>query len=341
MTILGSSPGRMVLAPLVVVGPTAVGKSSLAVALASRIPGSEIVSADAMAVYRGMDIGTAKPLIAEQGGITHHLVDVADPSEEYTVARFQTDVHQAVASITGRGGIPIVVGGTGLYVRAVVDNFRLPGQFPEVRTALEREPSTEALWAELDRLDPTAATKMEPTNRRRIVRALEVTIGSGQPFSSYGPGVDHYQPSTFRQVGLRLDRAEIDRRIDERYDAQLAAGFLAEVADLARRPLSRTASQALGYRELLDHLAGAMTLDEAMTVARRRTKRFARRQERWFRRDPRIEWFDADAPDLVDRVERWWREPGGEPVDRRAKLADGPDGPGSYDGRHGRERYRT
>ena len=151
---------------------------------------------------------------------------------------------------------------------------------------------------------------MLPTNRRRIVRALEVTIGSGRPFSSFGPGVDQYPPSSFRQVGLRLDRDELDRRIDARYDAQLSGGFLAEVTSLAARELSRTAAQALGYRELLDHVAGSVTLDEAMAAARKRTKRFARRQERWFRRDPRITWFEADRDDLVDQVEGWWRTPG-------------------------------
>lgn len=293
--------------PLVIVGATASGKSALAVALAERVRGAEIVSADAMAVYRGMDIGTAKPTITERGGITHHLIDVADPSEEYTVARFQDDVGRAVASIADRGAVPIVVGGTGLYVRAVVDNFTLPGRYPEARAAIEREPSTEALWARLDELDPVAAAKMLPTNRRRIVRALEVTIGSGRPFSSFGPGVDQYPPSSFRQVGLRLDRAELDRRIDARFDEQLAAGFVAEVAALATRPLSRTAAQALGYRELLDHVTGNTSLDDAMAAARKRTKRFARRQERWFRRDPRITWFPADHVDLVAQVEGWWR----------------------------------
>ena len=302
------------LAPLVIIGPTASGKSSLAVELARRIPTVEIVSADAMAVYRGMDIGTAKPTITEQGGITHHLIDVADPSEEYTVARFQDDVGLAVASISERGAVPVVVGGTGLYVRAVVDNFTLPGRFPEVRTAIEQEPSTEKLWARLDELDPTAAAKMLPTNRRRIVRALEVTIGAGRPFSTFGPGVDKYPPSSFRQIGLRLERDELDRRIDLRYDQQLQAGFLGEVQQLAGRELSRTAAQALGYRELLAHLNGEMTLDEAMETARKRTKRFARRQERWFRRDPRITWFSAVQDDLVSQVEGWWREPSSAPA---------------------------
>lgn len=297
------------LAPLVIVGSTATGKSSLAVALAHRIPRVEIVSADAMAVYRGMDVGTAKPSEAERAGVIHHLIDVADPGEEYTVARFQSDVAAVVEAIAGRGAAPIVVGGTGLYVRAVVDNFTMPGQYPDVRAIVEREPSTQRLHRHLQRLDPVAAAKILPSNRRRLARALEVTLGAGRPFSSFGPGVDHYPPSSFRQIGLRLDRSELDRRIDRRFDCQLDAGFEAEVAALARRPLSRTAAQALGYRELLAHRAGEMSFDEAMTLARKRTKRFARRQERWFRRDPRITWFEADSPDLVAQVESWWRKP--------------------------------
>lgn len=298
-------------APLVIVGATATGKSALAVALAQRLSRLEVVSADAMAVYRGMDVGTAKPSEAERQGVTHHLIDIADPGEEYTVARFQNDVAGVVEAIAGRGAIPIVVGGTGLYVRAVVDNFTMPGRYPDVRAIVEREPSAERLYEHLQNVDPVAATKILPGNRRRIERALEVTLGAGRPFSSFGPGLDHYPPSPFCQVGLRLDRTELDRRIDERYDRQLEAGFEAEVAALARRPLSRTAGQALGYRELLAHRAGELSLDEAMALARKRTKRFARRQERWFRRDPRIVWFEADLPDLVDQVEHWWRRPGG------------------------------
>lgn len=294
---------------LVIVGPTASGKSKLAVALAKRIAGSEIVSADAKAVYRHMDVGTAKPSMAERQGIRHHLIDVADPTESYTVARFQADAAAAFEDIESRGGWPIIVGGTGLYVRAVVDEFTLPGEFPEVRAKLEAEPSAELLWTQLNELDPTAAAKMHATNRRRVERALEVTIGSGQPFSSFGPGVDRYPPIPHRQVGLRLQRDELDRRIDERYDQQLADGFVAEVTKLLASTggLSRTAAQALGYKEILEHLAGGCSLGEAMDVARRRTKRFARRQERWFRRDPRIEWFDALDPMLVDRVEQFVR----------------------------------
>ena len=297
------------LSPLVIVGPTTAGKSALAITLAQRTRSAEIVSADAMAVYRGMDIGTAKPSQHEQGGVPHHLIDVLEPSEEYTVSRYQSDVDAVVREISERGGVPIVVGGTGLYVRAIVDNFTMPGQYPEVRAVIEQEPSNECLWHHLHSLDPVAATKMLPTNRRRIVRALEVTLGSNRPFSDYGPGVDAYPPSTFRQVGLRLARDELDRRIDARYDQQMAAGFLVEVERLSQRPLSRTAAQALGYKELRAHLDGSLTLDRALAVARQRTKRFARRQERWFRRDPRITWFDALQVDLIAQVEICWQKP--------------------------------
>ena len=293
--------------PLVILGPTASGKSALAVALARRMAGAEIISADAYAVYRGMDIGTAKPSMAERGGVPHHLIDVADPSETWTVARFQTAVAETLDDLARRGATPIVVGGTGLYVRAVVDRFTLPGQYPEAREAVEAEPSTEALWHRLDRLDPAAAAKILPTNRRRLVRALEVTEGSGRPFSSYGPGVDAYPPTPFRQIGLRLDRDVLDQRIEARYRAQMEAGFLDEVARLlAAGPLSDTAAQALGYAELAAHLAGTITLDEALDQAIRRTRRFARRQERWFRRDPRLIWFDAGHPQVVSQVDAWW-----------------------------------
>lgn len=294
--------------PLVIVGPTASGKSSLAVQLGLRFSGTEIVSSDAMAVYRGMDIGTAKPTVAERNGLAHHLLDVAEPTEDYTVARFGREVADVIGDIERRGGQAIVVGGTGLYVRAVVDDFTMPGQFPEVRRELEAEPDTAALYRRLETLDPSAATKMLPTNRRRIVRALEVTVGSGQPFSSFGPGVDHYGETRFCLAGLEIDREEMDRRIEARYSDQMADGFLDEVAGLMASGLSRTAAQALGYRELMAHLSGEIGLEEALEEAAKRTRKFARRQQRWFRRDPRIAWFPALAPDLVDRVADWWLE---------------------------------
>ncbi len=292
--------------PLVIVGPTASGKTDLAVALACRRPAVEILSADAMAVYRNMTIGTAKPTPAEQALVPHHGIDLFDPATEVTVTDFQAHAREVLAGMDRRAVTPIIVGGTGLYIRAVVDDFQVPGRFPEVAAELDTEPDTEALWRRLVDLDPAASTKMEPTNRRRILRALEVTIGSGVPFSAHGPGVDHYPPTSFRLAGLDIDRVVMDERINARYDRQMAAGMLAEVEAVYRSGMSRTAAQALGYRELIDHLEGRLGLDEALDEAKRRTRRFARRQQRWFRRDPRITWFDALADDLVDEVAAWW-----------------------------------
>ncbi|MEL6980846.1 MAG: tRNA (adenosine(37)-N6)-dimethylallyltransferase MiaA [Actinomycetota bacterium] len=299
--------------PLVLIGPTASGKSALAVELANRFGDTEIVSADAMAVYRGMDIGTAKPTIDERAGVVHHLIDEVDPSEDYTVARFADRVVEVIAEVEGRGRSVLVVGGTGLYVRAVVDDFTVPPRFPELRSELEADPDSAGLHARLSELDPAAAAKILPSNRRRIVRALEVCLGTGQPFSSFGPGVDHYGPTRFLLAGLDIDRPTMDARIDGRYDRQLADGFLAEVRRVRDGGLSATAAQALGYRELIAHLDGETTLDEALDAAKRRTRRFARRQQRWFRRDPRIQWFPAGDDDLVERLASWWEKPDTDP----------------------------
>jgi tRNA dimethylallyltransferase len=277
------------------VGTTASGKSALALAAAARLPDIELVSIDSMQVYRGMDIGTASPTPEERATVRHHLVDVADPWEEWSLARFQTAAAAALADIASRGKRAVLVGGTGLYLRAVIDGLDIPGQHPEVRAELEAEPDTRALHRRLGELDPLAASRMEPDNRRRIVRALEVTIGSGRPFSSYGPGLEVH-PATVPQIGIRLPSEVVAARIEARYHAQLAAGFLAEVDALLAldRSLSRTAEQALGYRELIAHRRGEMTLDEALDEAIRRTRRFARRQRSWFRRDPRIRWHEAE-----------------------------------------------
>ena len=286
---------RLAERPLVIVGPTASGKSDLAMGVARLIGGAEIVTLDSMQVYRGMDIGTATPTAADQSQVRHHLIDVVDPSEEFAVAEFQARASAVIDDIRDRDAVPVLVGGTGLYVRAVIDGLRIPGRYPEVRAGLEAEPDTAALHRRLAALDPVAAGRMEPANRRRVVRALEVTLGSGRPFSSYGPGLAQYPPTPFVQVGLRWHRDRLDERIAARYQRQMAGGFLDEVRSLAEQPISRTASQALGYRELLAHVRGEASLDEALDLAVARTRRFARRQERWFRRDPRIRWLDAPA----------------------------------------------
>ncbi len=290
------------------VGATAVGKSALALQLARRDPTWELVSIDSMQVYRGMDIGTAKPTQAERAEVPHHLLDLLDPWEDGTLAWFQRQARGALADIEGRGRRALLVGGTGLYVQAVVDDLDIPGRYPEARVELEAEPDTAALFERLRDLDPVAAERMEPTNRRRIVRALEVTVGAGRPFSSFGPGVNAHPPTPFRLVGLARPSDELAARIAARYDAQMADGFLDEVARLRAHPrgLSRTAAQALGYRELMAHLDGDLELAEAVDLAVRRTRRFARRQRAWFGRDPRITWLDATTEPnlLVDELAR-------------------------------------
>jgi len=299
-------PGGCALSTLAIVGVTATGKSAVALAIARRLGSVEIISVDSMQVYREMDIGTDKPPASVRDEVPHHLIDVADPSEDYSLTMFQAAARRARADIAARGLTAVLVGGTGLYHRAVIDDLDIPGRYPETVAALDQEPDTEALHCRLADLDPVAASRMEPTNRRRILRALEVTVGSGRPFSSHGPGLGQYPPCDIAQIGLSLSRTEVDCRIEQRYHQQMEAGFLAEVEGLAARrpPLSRTASQALGYKELLGHLNGEMPLDEALALAITRTRRFARRQERWFRRDPRIVWLNADddVESLVDGV---------------------------------------
>jgi tRNA dimethylallyltransferase len=263
--------------------------------VARRLGEVELVSADSMQVYRGMDVGTAKATVAERAEVPHHLLDVADPHEDFSVARFQALAAEAIAGIEERGRRALVVGGTGLYVQAVVDGLSLPGEWPELRQELADQP-VEELYRRLADLDPLAASRIEPGNARRLVRALEVTVGSGKPFSSFGPGLSRYpRNARFRLAGVWLPRPVLAARIEARYRAQLDDGFLDEVRGLSAAGMSRTARQALGYRELLDHLAGHGSLEEAVDAAVRRTREFARRQRAWFRRDPRITWLGAAA----------------------------------------------
>jgi tRNA dimethylallyltransferase len=280
-----------------IVGATASGKSALALAAACATPCTEIVVVDAMQVYRGMDIGTAKPSQAERAAVRHHCIDLVDPDEEFTVTAYQSAYATAVDDIAARGARPLLVAGTGLYLRAAVDQLSPPGRWPAIRAQLDSEPDTGLLHARLTAVDPAAAARMEPTNRRRVIRALEVCVGSGRPFSSFGPGLTAYPPSEVVQIGLRWPRAVLSRRVDERFAAMLDAGLLAEVAALRERPggLSRTASQALGYKELLAHLAGRCSLDEAIQLAVTRSRRYGVRQLRWFQRDPRVRWIEMEA----------------------------------------------
>jgi tRNA dimethylallyltransferase len=297
--------------PVALVGATASGKSALALALARVRPEAEIVSVDSMGVYRGMDIGTAKATEQQRRDVRHHLVDVVEPSQEFTVHDFQRCTRGALTDIGAEGHRALLVGGTGLYLRAVVDDLELPGRYPEVARDLESEADepggVATLYSRLVALDPTAAARIEPNNRRRTLRALEVIAGSGRRFSSFGPGLDAYPPTPFVLVGLAFDAVRDDVSIEERLAAQLDAGLLDEVRRLRAQPggLSRTARQALAYRELLAHLEEGVPLDEAVAEAVRRTKSFARRQWAWFRRDPRITWLDRDG-DLLGQLLSVW-----------------------------------
>jgi tRNA dimethylallyltransferase len=283
---------------LALVGPTATGKSAIALQVAEQRGDVEIVVVDAMQVYRRMDIGTAKPTVDEQRRVRHHMIDVAEPSVDYSLSLYQRDAQAAIRDIGARGRVPLLVGGTGLYLRSLIDGLDIPPQYESIRVELEADGDTIALHRRLADVDPLAASRMEPTNRRRVVRALEVTLGSGRPFSSFGPGLTTYASSPVRLLALGMDRDRLDARIAARYAQQIEMGFLDEVRALLDEPagLSRTAAQALGYKELIAHLQGEVALDDALDVAIRRTRRFARRQERWFRRDPRIRWIDGAKP---------------------------------------------
>ena len=291
---------------LLIVGTTASGKSSLAIELARRRSNVEIISIDSMAIYRGMDIGTATPTVAEQEEIPHHVINIVDPSDEFALPLFQSAVEKALKEITDRGNRAVLVGGTGLHVRAVVDRLEIPPRFLSIRDEIELISETSFLYEKLNDLDPIAVTKIEPGNRRRIVRALEVTLGTGRPFSSFGPGLDVYPPSPFTQIGIRLPRDLNDLRIAERYKKQIEDGFVEEVRNLVSdgRKLSKTASQALGYKQIISFIEGDNTLGEAIESAITSTRRFARRQEKWFRRDPRIQWMDVkkDPLELLEEV---------------------------------------
>ncbi|WP_419946554.1 tRNA (adenosine(37)-N6)-dimethylallyltransferase [Candidatus Poriferisodalis sp.] len=336
--------------PLAIVGPTASGKSELAMELARRARSTttvgtqlELVSVDSMQVYRGMDIGTAKPASAERTEVPHHLIDIVEPSERFTVVDYAGAFESAMAVIAERGAVPLLVGGTGLHLRAVIDGLTPPPEFADIAAELESEAAASsaaaaaphgrtagagttgadavrqaalgcasaepggaaALHRRLTELDPLAASRMEPTNLRRIVRALSVCLGTGRPFSSFGPGLQTYPEVPFRLMGIELNRDALDERIADRYRQQMEHGFLDEVRSLMAAPLSRTAAQALGYKELRAHLAGECSLDEALEAAIARTRRFARRQERWFARDPRITWIPhGSTSEMADRVEQ-------------------------------------
>lgn len=283
---------------LALVGPTAVGKSGLSLVLAERLD-AEIVSVDSMQVYVGMDIGTAKVGAKDRARVPHHLLDIRPPSHDLTVSEFQSLARDAIAAIHARGRLPLLVGGSGLYFRAVVDELGFPARSREVREQLEAdadEIGAEALHRRLSELDPTAASRIEPGNARRTIRALEVIELTGRPFSENDSWERYESIYALRIAGLSRARPSLFARIETRVDHMLADGLVEEVMTLAPQ-LGRTARQALGYRQVLGSPPEAVRDDIV-----RATKRFARRQESWFKSDPRVKWFDADAPDLAEQV---------------------------------------
>ncbi len=285
--------------PLALLGPTASGKTEAAIELAPSL-GVEIVSVDSMLVYRGMDVGTAKPTPAQRRAVPHHLIDVAEPSEPFSVASYQGWARTALAAIESRGGRALLVGGSGLYLRAVVDDLEIPGTDPATRADLEAEAAVlgaAGLHRRLVWADPRAAAKIEPGNVRRTVRALEVGAVTGRAFSEFATAWDVYSPGRMRAVGVDLPRDVVVERVRRRVAAMLRAGLLDEVRGLMQRGLGAwlTSSQAIGYAEMARHLQGRMSLEEAVAVTERRTTNLARRQMAWFRRDPRIRWVRAGA----------------------------------------------
>ena len=291
-----------------VVGATAAGKTGLSLDLAERL-GGEIVNTDAMQLYRGMDVGTAKLPEQERRGIPHHLLDILDVAEPATVAEFQALARDTIRDLRREGRTPVLVGGSALYTRAVLDRFEFPGTDPAVRERLEREleeKGVEALAERLRQQDPASAGRidaMTPGNGRRIVRALEVIEITGEPFSARLPVMEYVDPRSI-QIGVDIDRETLDARILQRVEEMFAAGFVEEVERLLAAGLaeSRTAATAIGYREVAQLLAGVLTPEEAKWRTAVKTRQFARRQDAWFRKDPRVVWVRYDDPDRVEKA---------------------------------------
>ena len=308
--------GSGTAAPLLaLVGPTAAGKTEAGIAMAERL-GAEIVSVDSMLVYRGMDIGTAKPTAEQRERVPHHLLDVAEPSEPFSVARYQELAWAAIARIRSRGRRVLLVGGSALYERAIVDELGFPGTDPDTRSGLEAEAAVVGATGLHERLaasDPAAAAKIEPGNVRRTVRALEVAELTGQPFSSFAGSWETYEPDRVRAAGVRIPAPSLQSRIETRVAEMVERGWLDEVRGLVERGFGSwlTSAQAIGYAEFARHLAGELTLDAAIAGTMKRTWALARRQLAFFRRDPRIRWFEAGqagAEPLVEDIVAylWW-----------------------------------
>ncbi|MFI5587049.1 tRNA (adenosine(37)-N6)-dimethylallyltransferase MiaA [Amycolatopsis sp. NPDC051758] len=302
MTSPAAPPG---IRPVAVVGPTATGKTALAVDLALEL-GGEVVNADALQLYRGMDIGTAKATEAERRGVPHHLLDVLDVTETASVAAYQRDARAEIERLLAAGRVPVLAGGSGLYVQAVLDDLRFPGTDPAVRARLDAEAAelgTPALYTRLGERDPAAAAAILPTNTRRIVRALEVIEITGEPFSANLPKPG---PARYGTVVIGVDRApeELDERVNERVRRMFAAGLVDEVRTLVKEGLreGKTASRALGYQQVLAELDGEGDFEAAAAATAQATRRFVRKQRSWFRRDGRIDWFDGGEAGLAARV---------------------------------------
>ncbi|MBI3923389.1 MAG: tRNA (adenosine(37)-N6)-dimethylallyltransferase MiaA [Armatimonadetes bacterium] len=318
-----AAPGGFKVPLLVIVGPTAVGKTELSIEVAERLAG-EIVSGDSAQVYRHMDLGTAKPTAAQRLRVAHHLLDIVDPEEDYNVARFQRDAAESIAQIAGRGRLPLLVGGTGLYVQAVVDGLSLPAAPPDpvfreqMRDRAARE-GADSLHRQLKLVDPVSAVRIHPNDLKRVIRALEVFHLTGSPLSSFqttgmapptdtGMCLDQSTSSRYNAaiVGVFRSRQSLYSRIEHRIDAMLSAGFLEEVQHLKRRGchLGMTSMQSLGYRHGLLYLNGEISFDTLTTLWKRDTRRFAKRQFTWFGRDRRVNWFDLESMEQEEVVTR-------------------------------------
>ncbi|CAB4686763.1 unannotated protein [freshwater metagenome] len=279
---------------LVICGATATGKSDLAIALAQHFDG-EIINADSMQIYRGMDIGTAKLTVEERQGVPHHLLDVLDVTQDSTVAWYQDSARQVIDEIESRGKRPIIVGGTGLYIKSILDELNFPDTDPDIRKSLELELEKiglDAMYERLQKLDPAAGIAIDRANARRVIRALEVIAITGKPFTANLPREESTRYPDARQFGLVMDRESLDVRISARVDLMWEQGFVAEVQSLLNAGITeaRTAQLALGYSQIIAYLQGRMSEEEAREDTKRATRQYARRQETWFSRDARITW---------------------------------------------------
>ena len=292
---------------IVICGATATGKSALSVEVAQMID-AEVINADSMQVYRGMDIGTAKITVAERNGITHHMLDVLNVNQDSTVAWFQDEARKAIDEIHSRGKNVVMVGGTGLYIKAVIDELNFPDTDPLVRHTLNKEAEElgiDAMFSRLEKLDPAAAIAIDRANLRRIIRALEVIEITGKPFTANLPREESIRYPAALQFGLVMDRDSLSERIDERVNIMFRNGLVAEVQQLMSAGLlqGRTAQRALGYSQVISHLQGELSLEDAIEETKRATRQYARRQETWFSRDARIKWISPIQPRLESILE--------------------------------------